>query len=86
MKPASKLRQKGKFQPVDDIMLKDAVKTDASRPLDLKEGNVIEHDRFGIGSVLSVEGSGDNAKARIRFLKAGEKTLLLKFASYKILK
>lgn len=85
-KPESKLRQKGKFQPVDDIMLKDAVKTDASRPVDIKEGNVIEHDRFGIGSVLSVEGSGDNAKARIRFLKAGEKTLLLKFASYKILK
>ena len=52
----------------------------------LHEGNVIEHERFGIGSVLSVEGSGDNAKARIKFLNVGEKTLLLKFARYKILK
>ena len=52
----------------------------------LHEGNVIEHERFGIGNVLSVEGSGDNAKARIRFLNVGEKTLLLKFARYKILK
>lgn len=52
----------------------------------LHEGNVIEHERFGIGSVLSVEGAGDNAKARIRFLNVGEKTLLLKFARYKILK
>ena len=52
----------------------------------LHEGNVIEHERFGIGSVLSVEGTGDNAKARIRFLNVGEKTLLLKFARYKVLK
>lgn len=44
------------------------------------------HERFGIGSVLSVDGTGDSAKARIRFLNVGEKTLLLKFARYKIIK
>jgi DNA helicase-2/ATP-dependent DNA helicase PcrA len=75
--------QKGKFQVVTESMLKDSAPSSESV---LHEGNVIEHDRFGIGSVLSVEGSGDNAKARIKFLNVGEKTLLLKFARYKILK
>jgi DNA helicase-2/ATP-dependent DNA helicase PcrA len=75
--------QKGKFQVVTESMLKNSAPSSDSV---LHEGNVIEHDRFGIGSVLSVEGSGDNAKARIKFLNVGEKTLLLKFARYKILK
>ena len=64
-------------------MLKDSAPAQSSA---LKAGNVIEHERFGIGSVLEVEGSGDNTKARIRFLNVGEKTLLLKFARYKLLK
>ena len=52
----------------------------------LKVGNVIEHERFGLGTVLSVEGTGGDTKAVIKFLNLGEKTLLLKFARYKILK
>ena len=75
--------QKGNFQVVTESMLKNSSPAQSSA---LHEGNVIEHERFGIGSVLSVEGSGDNAKARIKFLNVGEKTLLLKFARYKILK
>lgn len=75
--------QKGNFQVVTESMLKNSAPAQSSA---LHEGNVIEHERFGIGSVLSVEGSGDNAKARIKFLNVGEKTLLLKFARYKILK
>ena len=51
----------------------------------LNVGDVIEHERFGIGSVVSLEGYGENAKARIRFQNVGEKTLLLKFARYKLL-
>ena len=74
--------QQGKFQVVTESMLKN---TAPSSDSDLHEGNVIEHERFGIGSVLSVEGTGDNAKARIKFLNVGEKTLLLKFARYKVL-
>ena len=75
--------QKGKFQVMTESMLKNSAPSSDSV---LHEGNVIEHERFGIGSVLSVEGSGDNTKARIKFLNVGEKTLLLKFARYKILK
>ena len=83
IQPERKPWQKGNFQVVTDSMLHGAA---ASSDGSLHEGNVIEHERFGIGSVLSVEGSGDSAKARIRFLNVGEKTLLLKYARYKILK
>lgn len=76
--------QKGRMQVVTPEMLASHTATSASAGL--HEGNVIEHERFGIGSVLSVEGSGDSAKARIRFLNVGEKTLLLKFARLKVLK
>ena len=50
----------------------------------LKEGNVIEHQRFGIGTVIRVEGAGENAKATVAFKNAGTKQLLLKFAKYTI--
>jgi DNA helicase-2/ATP-dependent DNA helicase PcrA len=83
-KPARKPWEHGRFQKVTESMLKDAAPAQSS--LDLKVGSVIEHERFGIGSVISVEGIGGDAKATIRFINLGEKTLLLKFARYKILK
>ena len=51
----------------------------------LQPGNVIEHERFGIGDVVSVVGAGENCKATVRFRNAGEKQLLLKFARFKII-
>ena len=51
----------------------------------LQVGNVIEHERFGIGDVVAVVGSGDNCKATVRFRHAGEKQLLLKFARFKVI-
>ena len=50
----------------------------------LREGAVIEHQRFGIGTVVRLEGTGDNEKATVEFRNAGTKQLLLKFARYKI--
>ena len=50
----------------------------------LKEGNVIEHQRFGIGTVIKVEGTGENTKATVAFKNVGTKQLLLKFAKYTI--
>jgi len=52
----------------------------------LKEGNVIEHQRFGIGTVIRLEGSGENTKATVEFKNAGTKQLLLKFARYTIIR
>jgi len=51
----------------------------------LKEGNVIEHQRFGVGKVIKIEGSGENTKATVEFKNAGTKQLLLKFAKYTII-
>jgi DNA helicase-2/ATP-dependent DNA helicase PcrA len=52
---------------------------------ELQVGNVIEHERFGVGEVVNVVGAGDNCKATVRFRNAGEKQLLLKFARFKII-
>ena len=51
----------------------------------LCEGCRIEHQRFGIGTVLKIEGTGENTKATVEFQNAGTKQLLLKFAKFTIL-
>lgn len=51
----------------------------------VQQGQLIEHERFGLGEVLKVEGEGDNAKATIRFKNVGDKQLLLRFARFKVL-
>lgn len=51
----------------------------------LQQGQLIEHERFGLGEVMKVEGEGDNAKATIRFKNAGDKQLLLRFARFKVI-
>ena len=51
----------------------------------IAEGSVIEHQRFGIGRVLKVEGYGDNQKATVEFRNAGTKQLLMKYARYKLI-
>ena len=68
------------------------VRHEAPRPqsaignIGLQEGNVIEHQRFGVGTVIRVEGTGENTKATVEFKNAGTKQLLLKFAKYTIIK
>lgn len=57
----------------------------ASRVAQLTPGQHIEHERFGVGEVIKVEGTGENTKALIRFENAGDKQLLLKFARFRVL-
>ena len=57
----------------------------AAGNIGLREGNVIEHQRFGIGTVVKMEGTGENTKATVEFRNAGTKQLLLKFAKYTII-
>ena len=52
---------------------------------DLHEGSTIEHQRFGIGTVVKIEGTGENTKATVEFRNTGTKQLLLKFAKFKII-
>ena len=51
----------------------------------LVEGAKIEHQRFGVGTVLKLEGSGENAKVTVQFVNSGTKQLLLKFAKFTII-
>ena len=48
-------------------------------------GNIIEHERFGIGRVTKVEGTGENTKATVEFKNTGVKQLLLRFARFKVI-
>ncbi|HPW71601.1 MAG TPA: UvrD-helicase domain-containing protein [Bacteroides graminisolvens] len=52
---------------------------------ELRVGQNIQHERFGMGEITKLEGSGDNAKATIRFRHAGEKQLLLRFARFTVI-
>jgi len=49
------------------------------------EGIRIEHARFGQGTVIQVEGKGQDKKATIEFDSAGKKLLVLRFARLKII-
>ena len=51
----------------------------------LAVGMCIEHERFGIGTVENIEGTGENTKATVSFKNVGVKQLLLKFARYKVI-
>ncbi|MGB5990456.1 MAG: UvrD-helicase domain-containing protein [Marinifilaceae bacterium] len=57
-----------------------------TNPNNLEPGNIIEHQRFGRGTILNIEGANMNKKASIKFENFGEKQLLLKFAKLKIIK
>ena len=49
-------------------------------------GSVVEHSRFGMGTVLRLEGAGENSKATVEFKNVGVKQLLMKFARLKVIK
>ena len=72
----------GRFRPVGRAV---APRPMASEGGTLTEGAVIEHQRFGVGRVMKLEGIGENQKATVEFKNAGTKQLLLKFARYKVI-
>ncbi|MBQ7662366.1 MAG: UvrD-helicase domain-containing protein [Prevotella sp.] len=76
----------GRFKPVSRVATSSVTSSSSSSSAgQLREGMTIEHQRFGIGKVLKVEGSGENEKATIEFRNVGTKQLLLKFAKFTIL-
>jgi DNA helicase-2/ATP-dependent DNA helicase PcrA len=72
----------GRFRPVSRAAAPSVAPAGSQS---LREGQTIEHQRFGIGKVLKVEGTGENEKATVEFRNAGTKQLLLKFARFKVL-
>ena len=61
-----------------------AAPIDADAIRSIQEGSIVEHDKFGKGQVLSVEGDFPNIKASINFDVGGQKQLLLKYAKLKL--
>lgn len=57
--------------------------TGSPMSFNLNVGDEVEHIRFGMGTILNIEGNGDSAKATVEFRNAGTKQLLLKFAKLK---
>ena len=73
------------LKPASAASSSSSPKPASSSSSSLREGCKIEHQRFGVGEVLKLEGSGENAKATVAFTHAGTKQLLLKFAKYTII-
>ncbi|WP_165020812.1 ATP-dependent helicase [Dysgonomonas sp. ZJ279] len=69
------------------VKLKDAIhKPSTTNGMsEVKEGDVIKHERFGVGKVTSVSGDTDSRKATVEFENSGIKQLLLKFARFEII-
>ena len=79
---ASSASSSSSLKPASSASSSSSLKPSSSS---LREGCKIEHQRFGVGEVLKLEGSGENAKATVAFTHAGTKQLLLKFAKYTII-
>ncbi len=83
------VRSGGSLRKVTDAIQNGGRKTKESpSPHDmtsLAEGVMIEHQRFGLGKIIKVEGTGENAKATVEFQNTGTKQLLLKFAKFKVI-
>jgi len=62
-----------------------ALPIDNGIEIDIKSGDRVQHDRFGKGTIISLDGEPENAKALIQFDNVGEKNLLLKFAKLKLI-
>ena len=72
--------------PAGKVQVSHAVRRDfvADSPSKVQVGNTIEHERFGIGVVVSIEGDVASRKAIVDFKEGGRKTLLLKFAKLRV--
>lgn len=70
------------LKKVSTVVSRTAGETQSAIPV--RVGQIIEHERFGLGEVIKVEGTGDSCKATVRFRNAGEKQLLLKYARFKV--
>ena len=56
-----------------------------SNPEEIQAGMIVEHQRFGRGKVLQMEGKMPDIQATVFFQNAGKKQLLLKFAKLRII-
>jgi DNA helicase-2/ATP-dependent DNA helicase PcrA len=82
---ANSVELSDKLQKLRDVK-KEMSEFDGSPPSEIQPGMTVEHQRFGRGKVLQVEGQIPNLKATVFFQNVGQKQLLLKFARLKIVR
>lgn len=75
----------GRSMPEGDSASTEKIGTPPVGKSPVAPGNIIEHTRFGRGTVVKVEGAGENCKATVDFGQNGVRQLLLKFAPYKVI-
>ncbi|MGZ5255712.1 MAG: ATP-dependent DNA helicase, partial [Flavitalea sp.] len=73
-KPQAKVIE---HKPAEDFVASDTTK--------LQMGNKVEHQKFGFGEVVKIEGSAHNPIATIKFDMNGEKKIMLNYAKLRIL-
>ena len=73
-----------RMQIAKSVLPSGSVPFQGDNPEMIAIGMLVEHERFGRGKVLNVEGKMPDLKAKVFFPNAGEKNLLLKFAKLKI--
>ena len=78
--PASR----GTGSAASSVSSSSAASSAGSSSCGLQEGMKIEHQRFGRGTVLKIEGTGENTKATVEFVHSGTKQLLLKYAKFTV--
>jgi DNA helicase-2/ATP-dependent DNA helicase PcrA len=81
-KKPSYISSVNRTQPIVHIPSKDFEASDTSN---LQEGQKVEHQKFGFGEVVKMEGSAHNPIATIRFEKNGDKKIMLNYAKLRIL-
>ena len=89
IRPGALVKGNSRLRPISAQVPGASANASPAMPLPdggIKVGNVIEHQRFGIGTVENVTGVGDNLKITVNFKNSGTKQLLLKFARYKVIK
>jgi len=75
----------GRYRPLSHAAASSSSTSSSVPSGSLREGMTIEHQRFGIGTVVKVEGTGENEKATVEFRNVGTKQLLLKFAKFNVI-
>jgi len=75
-----------KKKKLSRIVSSENISNGLNNGISISEGDKVEHDRFGIGLVVKIEGNGSNRKALIDFLDSGSKKLLLRYAKLNLIK
>ena len=73
----------GKYKKVSFTSSTSVISTNGSDPGEFAEGDAVQHERFGNGVILSIEGEPPNTTATVEFENDGKKKLLLRFAKLK---